>query len=299
MVKICPFCAATYPGEAANCPKCGQAPKKIGPFETYAPELAEAGGGYDRNHFAALAPLEETNFWFRARNRLLLWALKIYGSRFSSLLEIGCGTGYVLSGIARAFPHVRLMGSEIFVAGLDIAAERVSQATLLQMDARKIPFIEEFDVVGAFDVLEHIEQDQVVMGQIHAALKPAGIFLATVPQHKWLWSTFDDSSHHVRRYTAGELHRKLRKAGFEIIRSTSFVSLLLPLMVLSRLKQKRQETFREDSFMEELRLAPWLNAVLFGILQLELAFLRLGVNFPLGGSRLVVAKKPTARRTSC
>jgi SAM-dependent methyltransferase len=169
----------------------------------------------------------------------------------------------------------------------------------LQMDARKIPFIEEFDVVGAFDVLEHIEQDQVVMGQIHAALKPAGIFLATVPQHKWLWSTFDDSSHHVRRYTAGELHRKLRKAGFEIIRSTSFVSLLLPLMVLSRLKQKRQETFREDSFMEELRLAPWLNAVLFGILQLELAFLRLGVNFPLGGSRLVVAKKPTARRTSC
>ena len=108
----------------------------------------------------------------------------------------------------------------------------------MQMDARNIPFVDEFDAIGAFDVLEHIEEDEQVLAQMHDALNHADVVLLTVPQHAWLWSLVDDYSCHVRRYSAKELHGKVRVAGFEILLSTSFVSSLLPIMLASRLGTK-------------------------------------------------------------
>src|SRR5690606_22871969 len=115
-------------------------------------------------------------------------------------LEIGCGTGFVLSGVADAFPAVRLFGSEIFTAGLEFAARRQPSVNFMQMDARSLPFLDEFDVIGAFDVLEHIVEDGQVLAQMREALKPNGIILLTVPQHEWLWSPVDEFACHVRRY---------------------------------------------------------------------------------------------------
>jgi len=89
-------------------------------------------------------------------------------------LEIGCGTGHVLSGVARAYPGTKIYGSELFPAGLAFAAEREPAADFMQMDARHIPFIDEFDVIGAFDVLEHIKEDEQVLAQMYSALKPGG-----------------------------------------------------------------------------------------------------------------------------
>lgn len=87
---------------------------------------------------------------------------------------------------------MRLFGSELFGARLPFTAERTPQASFLQMDACDNPFVAEFDAIGAFDVLEHIPLDALALGQIHAALKPGGVLLLTVPQHAWLWSASDD-----------------------------------------------------------------------------------------------------------
>lgn len=72
------------------------------------------------------------------------------------------------------------------------------------MDARRIPFEGEFDVIGAFDVLEHIEEDERVLGQLNAALRSGGGIIATVPQHQWLWSEMDTVSGH-RRLTLAKI----------------------------------------------------------------------------------------------
>ena len=96
------------------------------------------------------------------------------------------------------------------------------------MDARRIPFRDEFDVIGAFDVIEHIEEDVAVIDEVGRALRPGGGFVMTVPQHPALWSPQDEHAHHVRRYTAAGLRRKVEAAGFEVVRMTSFVRLLLP-----------------------------------------------------------------------
>ena len=295
-MKRCLTCNHRFDSSRYACPKCDYTPARINGFEAYASEYAERGGGFKADYFAELARNEASHFWFRKRNELILWALEKYCSGFESLLEIGCGTGFVLSGVARQFPAAQLTGSEIFVSGLEFAAERLPNATLMQMDARQIPFDNEFDVIGAFDVIEHIEADEIVLSQLQGALKPGGFLLLTVPQHSWLWSPADDYACHQRRYSASELHRKVETAGFEKTRGTSFISSLLPAMMASRIYQKLTPR-NQFAASAELRISPWLNGLFCGLLDIELAMIRLGINFPMGGSRMVVARKPITGRS--
>ena len=288
-MRRCLACDAQYLEGQSDCPACGNRPKVVDGFTAYAPELAQKGGGFEASYFPVLARLEDSNFWFMARNELILWALAKYCGGFSSYLEIGCGTGHVLSGVARRFPEAVLSASEIFTSGLGFAEERVPSAAFMQMDARHIPFSEEFDVVGAFDVVEHIKEDEAVLAQAYKALRPGGHLLLTVPQHAWLWSPSDDYARHERRYSKAELHEKVREVGFRLQRSSSFVSLLLPLMLISRLSSKKKQV--EFDPTDEFKLPFWMNAVFYQTLALERGMIRLGVNFPVGGSRLLVAQK--------
>jgi SAM-dependent methyltransferase len=263
----------------------------IAGFPAFAPELATGNDGFRQEFFAGLADLEAESWWFRARNELITWALRNDFPDSHSLLEIGCGTGFVLSGIHASQPTLRLAGSEIFSAGLAFAAARVRSAAFYQMDARNIPFISEFDVVGAFDVLEHIEDDVVVIEQVAKALRPSGGFLATVPQHPSLWSAQDVHAAHVRRYTARELRRKVEGAGFEVVRLVSFVSLLLPMMFASRLRLGRELGAEDYDPVEELRQPKALDRIFRGVMGIELGLIRRGLSFPAGGSLLLIARK--------
>lgn len=288
-MKVCLHCKYIFSFDEWTCPSCGHQPERLNGIEAHAPEFANGGGGFKPEYFSELSRLEAQNFWFRARNELILWALRTYKPDASTFLEVGCGTGFVLSGIARAYPKLALSGSEIFLAGLSHAAERVPSAHFMQMDARRVPFVEEFDAIGAFDVLEHIEEDETVLAQLHGAIKSGGVLLLTVPQHPWLWSASDEYACHVRRYTRTEIEQKVLSAGFELLRSSSFVTSLLPAMMLSRVLQK-QETKGFDP-AGELKINAVLNKSFYALMMLELAGIRFGMNYPVGGSRLIVAER--------
>ena len=139
-----------------------------------APDLASGANGFEADYFGVLAGLEANHFWFRSRNQLIGWAIRRYFPRATKLLEIGCGTGFVLASLQQNFPDLKLAGSEIFLEGLSFARQRVPTADLMQMDATRIPFEAEFDVVGAFDVIEHIAADTQVLQQMHQAIRPGG-----------------------------------------------------------------------------------------------------------------------------
>lgn len=288
-MKRCPRCETAYNATDWTCPACGFTPSQEDGFPTLAPDLAQGGAGFQPEAFAELAALEADNFWFRARNRLIVWALRRHFPHMQSYLEIGCGTGYVLTGVSNAFPGARIVGSEVFSVGLPFAAHRVRQAELLQMDARRIPYVDEFDVIGAFDVLEHIKEDETVLAEMHRALRPGGGIAITVPQHPWLWSRQDEYACHVRRYCIGELREKVLRAGFKVELETSFVSLLLPTMLASRMAQRKAAT--ESDAMAELRLATPINRVFEWIMNAERQLIRLGLRFPAGGSLLLIARK--------
>jgi SAM-dependent methyltransferase len=285
-LKACPECGAV-PSEEWLCPACGWRARKIDGFLSFSPELARENEGFKESYFSELASLEEKNFWFRARNRLIINALKKKFPDAKRLMEVGCGTGYVLSGIRKAFPDMKLSGSEIYTSGLEFASRRAAGVELIQMDARRMPFREEFDVIGAFDVLEHIEEDEKVIVQMFASLKPGGGLLLTVPQHPFLWSQQDVAACHVRRYTKTELKRKLEAAGFRVVHSTSFVFLLFPFMMLSRFLTKRAPT----DPMSELRLGKISNMIFEAVMKLEETLIGLNFCLPFGGSLLMVARK--------
>ena len=265
------------------------APEELDGFLNYAPRLNSDQGGYKAKFYDEYAHLEETHFWFSVRCRLIVWAFGRYGSNQSSFFEIGCGTGFVLKALNQAFPKLQLKGSEMLTSGLQYASKRLSAATFIQMDARNIPYVDEFEAIGAFDVLEHIEEDVVVLQQACEALKRDGVLFVTVPQHNWLWSSVDDYSCHVRRYSAKELHQKIESTGFKILRSTSFVSLLIPVMTLSRATKRHPDNPIDP--LAELQISPFMNCLLCMLMSVEAWLIRLGVSFPIGGSRLVVAQK--------
>jgi len=290
-LKLCPGCGGVLPAAGWHCGSCGyQAAQRDG-FVALAPELADQAEGFDPALFAELASLEARNFWFRARNRLIIWALQRYATGFGSLLEVGCGTGYVLQGIATAFPQARLVASEADTEGLRFAAQRVAGAEFLQMDARRMPYEQEFDVVGAFDVIEHINEDEAVLAQMRRALRPGGSLLLTVPQHPLLWSEYDVRAHHVRRYTAEDLRQKLERAGLAVVKMTSFVSVLLPLMMISRLTRRTAAAGYDP--LAELRMGRFANTLLECALDAERLLIRAGLPLPCGGSLLAVARTPS------
>jgi SAM-dependent methyltransferase len=288
-VKRCLRCEHPFAGPDWRCPACGSAPDEIGGFPAFAAALAGPEIGYDASRFEPLAALDQTHFWFRARAQLIVWALRRHFPRARSLLEIGCGSGSVLAAIAGALGHLRLAGSEAHASALATAARRAPAAELLQMDARRIPYRDEFDVVGAFDVIEHIEEDERVLREMLAACRPGGGVLLTVPQHAWLWSRRDVVARHRRRYERGELLGKLRAVGFERPWATSFVTLLLPLMAVSRLAQRAP---RGADASRELHVGRAANAALAGVMAAERALIAAGIALPAGGSLLALAYKP-------
>lgn len=286
-MRICPNCGRRFEASGWRCPACSFEPPIRDEARLFAEDAAAAGEGFDPAAFELLARLEPGSYWFEVRNQLITWALGNYFPGARDYLEIGCGTGFVLSGVHKAAPHLRLTGTELYSEGLAYARRRVPDAELAQMDARDLPYDKEFDVIGAFDVLEHIEEDEAVMHQIHAALRPGGGMLLTVPQHPWLWSPNDEVAMHCRRYSRRELTRKVRGAGFKIERTTSFVSLLLPLMALSRLRKRHSESAIDSEFA----VGRTTNTALTAVLRFELALIRLGISLPAGGSLLLAARK--------
>jgi SAM-dependent methyltransferase len=288
-MKLCVSCHRSFESPRWLCPHCGQSPRTLSSFAAFAPELANENENFPADGFHRLISLEEGNYWFRSRSKLILWALRKYFPSASTLFEIGCGNGYVLSCVAQAFPSLELSGSELYLQGLAYASKRMEKVQLMQMDARHLPFESEFDVIGAFDALEHIQEDEKVLAEIHRSLKPGGGLLLTVPQHAFLWSYADQFAGHARRYSSEELRRKVRNAGFEVVAAPSFVSLLFPLMLLSRKRQGNNPAGYDPT--AELRLNPILNYLLEKILGFERWLIRLGLRLPFGGSLLLIARK--------
>jgi SAM-dependent methyltransferase len=293
-VKVCAACGSARTSDAWECADCGSKPARIDGTVAFAPSLAEGRPAFREDYFRDLAAAEAGSFWYRARNDLITWAITEHFPELQTFLEIGCGTGFALRSVRAAFPHAELMGSEIIADGIPYAASRVPAAQFFQMDARNIPFRDHFDVIGAFDVIEHIDEDEEVLREIGAALRPGGGLVLAVPQHPSLWSPHDVYTRHVRRYTKSGLVRKVERAGFEVVRSTSFVSLLLPLMLLSRLRLRRVDPRAERDPVNAARVSPLLGTALHPIMRFESALIRAGVSFPIGGSLLLVARKSPA-----
>lgn len=147
------------------------------------------------------------------------------------VLEIGCGNGGMLAVLAAACPGARVVGMDLFGEGLQGVGR---PAALVRADAVAPPFRAAFDLVGLFDVIEHVPDDLTVLRQARALLAPGGWLVLTVPGHPALWSYADEASSHFRRYTRSGLERLLAEAGYVADYVTHFMTAVAPLVWLHR-----------------------------------------------------------------
>lgn len=264
-------------------------PKIIDGIKCYAPELIMNNDFYPAQDFSWLHDVEDINFWFRARAKFLKFLFKKYINSEVPVkfLEIGCGTGGILK-IFSDFENVEIFGAEISLDYLNLIKKELPNIELMQLDATKMPFTEDFDSIGAFDVIEHIEKDALVLENIYKSLKKEGLIFISVPQHQWLWSQDDEKAYHKRRYSRGELIKKVKDANFEIIFCSSFVFTLLPFMAPSRLFKKNNKV--NDS-KAEFNLPPFINSVFYLLMMFDLFLVKIGFRLPFGGSLALVARK--------
>jgi SAM-dependent methyltransferase len=247
-----------------------------------------ASGGYDRDLFETIAALEPASWWFRSRNRLIERTVRERFPAARRVLEVGCGTGFTYAALSRALPGAEILGTELFDDGLRIARQRQPHGRFETLDARHMPHREAFDLVAAFDVLEHIDDDRGALAGMRQAVVPGGGLVVTVPQHPALWSRADTYAHHVRRYRRRELVARVAAAGFTVERVTSFVTFLAPAMALSRLRDRLGAPYDP---LAEFRIPRAVDRAFDRIATLEGRLIGSGASLPFGGSLLLVARR--------
>jgi SAM-dependent methyltransferase len=254
---------------------------------------APSPSGYDAKHFEKLVAVEDRHFWFASRNRLLADVLaRLTLPDKARVLEIGTGTGNTLRVLERTFPQATLVGVDLFEEGL-CTAQRRTKAYLVRANVEQLPFQREFELIGAFDVLEHIEDDRAALAHIHRLLTRDGRVVLTVPACARLWSRFDQDSHHFRRYEPDELRERLVSAGFVVERLSFFFAALYPFVSILRSVADRfpGRNNKASPVARELRIVPVVNATLTAILDLEGRITASGFRLPIGTSLLAVARR--------
>ena len=215
--------------------------------------------------------------------------------RSSLVLEVGCGTGNVLRILRKACPNSAVVGMELWFEGLKHAKLR-SDAALVQADVRSLPFGKPIDLVGIFDVLEHIPDDRGILTALFEGLAPGGCVVLTVPAHPSLWSYFDEAAHHCRRYSATELRGKLADAGFQVEFLSQFMASIFPLVWFVRkvrnLRPHAAAEVAKNQASDEFRIIPLLNQVLFCLLSMEAIWVGNRWRLPFGTSLVAIARKP-------
>ena len=232
--------------------------------------------------------VEEQHWWFQARRAIVVSLLASFAppGRVRRVLDIGCGTGMMMNALQPFGDIFGIDPDEQAVAfsraKVDVP-DRVCEGRLPD----GLPRDQRFEIVTLLDVLEHVEDDVRSLCAIRATLDRGGILFITVPAFGALWSGHDEINQHKRRYTMGELKRKLHGTGFTILKCSYFNTFLFPaavaLKVYSRLRWRGVARSHIESVPK-----PWINAALYRVFAFE-RLLLYHANLPVGASLLAIA----------
>jgi 2-polyprenyl-3-methyl-5-hydroxy-6-metoxy-1,4-benzoquinol methylase len=242
----------------------------------------------DSEYGARYRDLFERHWWWRARERVILDALRRHrpAAGWRTVLDVGCGDGLFFDTLA-ALDGVTL------VEGVEPASALVSPGGAHRRRIHVEPFDARFQpgrrysLVLMLDVLEHLPDPAAALRHAVSLLEPDGIFLATVPAFMSLWTRHDDLNHHYTRYTARRFAELGELAGLRIEEARYFFHWTALAKVGTRLAELVSRGAPESP-----RVPPEpINRALYYLSRLEERVLgRAGV--PFGSSLLVVGSRP-------
>ena len=241
----------------------------------------------ERHIYDRMRVLQQTHWWFTARREILAAEIaRLPLPKPARILEVGCGPGGNLE-LLKAFGDVQAIEPDS--ESRAYAAERSGVTVEAGLLPDGLPDLGgPFDMVAAFDVVEHVDDDAGAVAALGRLLKPGGYLVTTVPAYAWLWSEHDAQHHHKRRYTLPRFRSLFDAAGLKVRRATHFNSVLFPPIAAVRLAKSAARIKGGDD--EALPPAP-LNGLLRRLFGAEKAILRT-TDIPFGVSILLIAERP-------
>lgn len=222
-------------------------------------------------------------WWYRARTQLLHAALGDHLGTPRRLLDVGSADG----------PSVAWMQGDHERFTIDLDPSGLVPGSGVCASALALPFADAtFDVVGAFDVIEHCEPEAAAIAELARVLEPGGRLLVSVPAYQWAWSDHDVRAGHHRRYTLPRLVTAVEGAGFRVLRATYGFAAVFPMFAAERAVRRRRAARGRSAEPQGLpQVSAPVDRVLTGLSSAEARLLRRH-DLPFGSSIFLAAEKP-------
>ena len=237
--------------------------------------------------------LEDASLWFAHRNACIAAALLRHGVD-GPLLDVGGGNGAVSKAL-----DDKGIETVLLEPGPDGAqnARRRGVRNVVCATLQDASFeAGSFGAAGAFDVIEHVEDDAALLGEIRRVLRPGGTLCVTVPAYGWLWSAEDEHAGHHRRYSLARLDALLTRCAFRVDYATYFFApFTLPVLLVRSLPhrvlpRRSTEAVGEGAARQHI-MSPLPRRVMTSLLAPEIRRIAAGRRIPFGTSILAVATK--------
>jgi ubiquinone/menaquinone biosynthesis C-methylase UbiE len=240
-----------------------------------------------QQEYEEMYKLEDFYWWFVGRRRLVCEILQkeSAGGKPLKILDVGCGTGANMLAFSG---HGEVHGVDPSSQAVTFCQRR-SVTGVEQASIENLPYPDSFfDVITILDVLEHTDDDLAALKEVKRVAKPDALIISTVPAYGFLWSEHDEALQHRRRYSAHEVRNKMTVCGFDVERSSYFVTLLFWPIFLMRIAQGLAKDSTSPKTAIHV-LPPWLNSFLLKLLDVERWILR-GLNLPFGVTIVTTAR---------
>ncbi len=246
------------------------------------------------------AQIEAVHWWFQGRRHIVGTVIAPYlpletspGQR-PRIFDVGCGTGEMLD----------MLSASGTVAAIDVSEQAVQRckqrfgdvvAVAVGRVPDDLPTRGSADVLTAFDVIEHLDDDGKALRGFHRSLSDGGTLVVTVPALNLLWGPHDVLNHHRRRYTRSQLRQRLEDAGFAVIRISYFNTWLFPVVAMVRATRRLRNRGEQPEAASDFTMpSPLVNRFLLALFSSEAAVLR-RCSLPIGVSLLAVCRKPAGQ----
>jgi len=238
--------------------------------------------------------LERKNWWFLARKQLLRQQIQLVfeGKKDIRILNVGAALG-ASTLMLQEFGTVTSL--EYDKSCCDFVRDELGM-DFINGSITELPFADaSFDLVCAFDVVEHVQDDLLAIAELHRVCKPGGYVFTTVPAFKTLWSEHDEINEHFRRYTMRRYLALFAPQKSAILFRSYFNFWLFPpillVRIISNLFRKKDAPPKSDFGKAGTSGSGAVSSLLFRIFKSESLFLKRRISLPVGVSLMVLAQK--------